>query len=84
MAHAYKVSYPGPGKGTMKSIPEKIGRGWRGIATYMVLGGEDTGFSAVETLNELGHSVPHHLHLLRARERLQHQVPCDQREPTHD
>ena len=50
----------------------------------MILSGEDTGVSAVEAVDELGHAVPHRLNLLRARERLQHQVAWDQREPTQD
>ena len=44
----------------------------------MVLGGEDAGIGAVEPGDELGHAVPHLPHLLRARERVHHEVPWNQ------
>lgn len=48
--------------------------------TYVILCGEDVA-SAVEAVDELRHAVPHRPHLLRAGERPQHEVPCDQRDP---
>jgi len=44
----------------------------------MVLGGEDASIGAVEPGDELGHAVPHLQHLLRARERVHHEVPWNQ------
>lgn len=42
---------------------------------YMILGGEDGGRGAIEPSDKLGHAVPHLPHLLRARERVHHEVP---------
>ena len=78
MTHAYIVG-TNTAQGTMRSFPEQIGHGSPPLIwTYMILGGEDAGISAVKTLDELGHAVPHRLNLLGARERLQHQVPWEQ------
>jgi hypothetical protein len=45
---------------------------------YMILGREDAGVGAIEPSDKLGHAVPHLPHLLRARERVHHEVPWNQ------
>jgi len=44
----------------------------------MILGGEDGGVGAIEPSYKLGHAVPHLPHLLRARERVHHEVTWNQ------
>jgi hypothetical protein len=45
---------------------------------YMILGGEHRGVGAIEPSDKVGHAVPHLPHLLRARERVHHEVPWNQ------